>query len=226
MKGVNNIGQENLKYFYRSRNLPHKYDIDKPIFITYRLKFTLPKSIIEALEVMKQEWNSELQSLTDIEKKKKIQTRDHLFFSWFDEFLTKSSEVPQLLHRADLTNIIKESFHFFDNQHYQLLAYCIMPNHVHVLIIPVTQQDGDIYSPSHITYTWKKYTAYRINSNLNREGSLWHHESYDHLINSDYDLYHALEYIIENPVKAGLVSKWTDWNGTWIRDDLKPVQIP
>jgi putative transposase len=100
-----------------------------------------------------------------------------------------------------------------------------MPNHVHVLILPIEVKTNEIYSPSHITYTWKKYTANLINQVLNRNGSLWHHESYDHLIRSDNDFYHTIEYIIDNPVKAGLASNWTEWHGTWIRDDLKPIEV-
>jgi putative transposase len=222
VKAHNTIAQENFKYFYYSRNLPHLFDVNKPIFITYRLKFTLPKSIMEELNRQKTEWQSEYQKLADTEKQTTLQTKDETFFYWYDELLGKSKEVPQILHRPDLTKIITDSFHHFDNQRYELLAYCIMPNHVHTLIYPIIQPDGDIYPIAHITYTWKKFTAYQINKTLNQKGSLWQQESYDHLVKDENELYHILEYIMDNPVDAGLVTKWDEWQGTWIREDLKP----
>jgi putative transposase len=222
MKVTSTIGQENLKYSYRSRNLPHRYDIDKPIFITFRLKFTLPQSVVEELNIRKKDWYVKCQNLPSSEKQNMLKTKNATFFNWFDEFLAKSTEIPQLLHRADLTKIIAQCLHYFNNQHYQLLSFCIMPNHVHVLILPITQPNGDIINPAHINYTWKKFSATQINKILDRKGSLWQQESYDHLVNSDNEFYNILEYIIDNPVKAGLIQNWEEWKGTWIKEDLKP----
>ena len=46
MSDNNYISQENQKYEFKSRNLPHKYDTDKPVFITYSLKFSLPEAVM------------------------------------------------------------------------------------------------------------------------------------------------------------------------------------
>ncbi len=225
MKNFNTIGQENLKYSYRSQNLPHLYDIIQPIFITYRLKFTLPKSILHELSIKKNEWQKVYQTLSEHEKKNQQNIKDYTFFCSFDELISKSQEVPQLLHRSDITDIIANAFRYFDNQHYELLSYCIMPNHVHVLILPIIKPDVPVVSLAHINYSWKRYTANQINKILNRTGSLWQQESYDHLIKNDNEFYHTLEYIIENPVKAGLVQHWNEWYGTWIKEDLKPIIV-
>jgi REP element-mobilizing transposase RayT len=222
MKGYNTIGQENLKYYYYSHNLPHLFDINKPVFVTYRLRFTMPKSILDELIKRKIEWFDEIKSLEYKEKQQYIAEQNNVFFTWYDELIAKSEEIPNFLHRPDIRDIISASFRFFDNQRYQLLAYCIMPNHVHVLMYPVTQANGDIYSTAHITYTWKRFTANQINKILNREGSLWQRESYDHLVKNEKELYHTLTYIIDNPVKAGLSLSWDEWQGTWIKEDLRP----
>ena len=221
--GRNTIACDNLKYFYYSRNLPHFFDTNKPVFITYRLKFSLPGSIIEELNKRKSQWHAEYLELTETQKQTTLDAKDETFFCWFDELLDKNQEVPQILQRPELTDIIAESYHHFDNLRYQLLAFCIMPNHVHALIYPLVQSNGDIYPIAHITYTWKKYTAMLINKATDQTGSLWQQESYDHLIRSEKELYQVLEYILENPVKAGLAQTWDQWRGTWIREDLKPT---
>lgn len=95
-----------------------------------------------------------------------------------------------------------------------------MPNHVHVLILPRLQENGKIYSISHTVYTWKKYSAAAINKSLGKKGSLWQKESYDSLVMDYQGLGNVLEYIINNPVKAGLVAEWQDWKGTYVQKGL------
>ena len=93
-------------------------------------------------------------------------------------------------------------------------------NTPHVLIVPLVQDDGNIFPISHIIYTWKKYTATAINKVLGKKGSLWQKESYDSLIRNENGLGQALEYIVNNPVKAGLVEDWRDWKGTYVKSGL------
>jgi putative transposase len=225
MKNLNTIDDKNLKYNYRSTNLPHRYDIIKPIFITYRLKFTLPKSILREISTLRNEWQTRYRSLSTLDKQHMQKNKDYTNFCQFDELLAKSNEIPQILHRPDLTDVISLAYKYFDNRYYELLSYCIMPNHVHVLIIPILQSDVPVVSLAHINYSWKRYTANKINKILNRKGSFWQAESYDHLISSDHEFYHTIEYIIDNPVKAGFVQNWNDWYGTWLKEELIPIKV-
>ncbi|MDD2229084.1 MAG: transposase [Candidatus Cloacimonetes bacterium] len=213
---MNNISEENFKPYYKSRHLPHMFDIDKPIFFTFRLKFTLPKHVLEDYNKQINEWHTQFQTMNEPEKANALKTKDHQLFVWFDELIAKSSETPQILHRDDICKIIAEALLFHDKVRYQLLAYCIMPNHVHVLIYPKKQETGEIYPPARITYTWKTYTAKAINKLLSRQGSLWQKESYDRMVRDEKELYNTVDYIAQNPVNAGLVEDWKDWRGTYI----------
>ena len=215
------ISPENQKYSYRPRGLPHLFSELHPVFLTYRFKFSLPQTLRDSLNRRKTEWQQELLGTNDAEKALAMHSKDALFFSWYDELLAKSSEVPQILHRDDITKIISSAFHCFDKQRYHLLAYCIMPNHVHVLFIPAKQYSGEIYPPAHIAYSWKRWTSNQINRLLERKGSLWQQESYDHLVRDEEELLHTVNYIKLNPVKAGLVESWEQWQGTWIREDYR-----
>ncbi|MCC6463785.1 MAG: transposase [Planctomycetes bacterium] len=107
-----------------------------------------------------------------------------------------------LLGRPGCAEIASAALKHFDGQRYRLLAWAIMPNHVHVLFTPLL----GFRLPS-ILHSWKSFTANRINRLLNRSGPLWQPESYDHLIRDRADLMHHLHYIRENPAKAGL----RDW---------------
>ncbi len=218
----NNISPENQKYTYKSRCLPHLFDIDKAVFITFRLKFSIPRRMLQELEGRKNTWLQELSKLSETEQREQLNTKDIRLYQWFDELLNRSDETPHILQRDDVAEIVATTFHFHDNIRYQLLAYCIMPNHVHVLFLPKMQENGDVFSPQHIVYTWKRYSANSINKLLNQKGSVWQKESFDRMVRDENELYKVLEYIMLNPVQAKLVSDWRDWKRTFVCESLRP----
>ena len=220
MNTHNNISNENMKFQYKSRNLPHMFDVEKPVFITYRLNFTIPKAVAEEYERRIKEWTEEIAKLPEEDKKLKLNDKNARSFAWFDELIAKSDEVPQLLHKEGFREIIEESFKHFDGIRYKLLCYCIMSNHVHVLISPLLQDDGKIFSIPHIVYTWKKYTAAAINKLMESKGNLWQKEIYDRLVRDEKELGRVVEYILNNPVKAGLVAQWWQWKGNYVHSEL------
>lgn len=214
------LSNVNMKAYFKSRHLPHIFADDKPIFITYRMNFTLPQKVMNQYKQMIEDWNKDLLALPEDERAIRLQSKNTRFFDWFDRLIAVSPGIPFLLHKDGIREIIEESFKHFDGLRYTLLSYCIMPNHVHVLIMPRLQEDGKIYSISHIVYTWKKYTAAEINKLLGKKGSLWQKESYDSLIRDENGFGDVLEYIVNNPVKAKLVDDWQHWKGTYIRKGL------
>ncbi len=88
---------------------------------------------------------------------------------------------------------------------YHSEAWVVMPNHVHLLILP--------HAPlRHITHWLKGTTARQSNLLLGRTGEpFWQHESYDHWARSERELHQITAYIEENPVSAGLTATPEDW---------------
>ncbi|GAB1365869.1 transposase [Candidatus Cloacimonadaceae bacterium] len=220
MPDHNYISQENQKYEFKSRNLPHKYDTDKPVFITYSLKFSLPEAVMAEYSQRKENWEKQLLELSKDDRAEKLKSKDGLIFAWFDEPLDKTPDIPRILHQPEICDIIKESFQHFDGLRYKLLAYSVMPNHVHVVIFPLRQEDGEAYSFHHIIYSWKRFTANAINKLLNRKGSLWQKEGYNRLIKDEMELGRVVNYVLNNPVRAGLVKEWQDWRGNYLLPSL------
>ncbi len=98
-----------------------------------------------------------------------------------------------------LRRMVAESVLFFDRKRYSLVAFVIMPNHVHVLAGVNgrgTLQDN--------CRSWKHFSARRINRELGRTGRVWQSESYDHLVRTPESLGRFRDYIVANPQKAGL----------------------
>jgi REP element-mobilizing transposase RayT len=102
--------------------------------------------------------------------------------------------------------VVQDALRFFDSQRYLLAAWCIMPNHVHVVFSPLPP-----HSVSEILKSWKGFTARRANQLLNRNGPFWGVESFDHLIRSPEYFEQFVSYVHNNPVKAGLCRTPEDW---------------
>jgi REP element-mobilizing transposase RayT len=103
-----------------------------------------------------------------------------------------------------IAEIVANALKHFDGLRYELLAWCVMPNHVHAVARPVERHEL-----STIVHSWKSFTANEANKVLVRKGQFWQEEYYDHLIRSERDLRRCIEYVLANPEKSGLMNwKW------------------
>ncbi len=88
---------------------------------------------------------------------------------------------------------------------YKLLAYVVMPNHVHVLLTPKMEV-------SKLMDGLKGFTARAANKILNRTGKpFWQDETFDHWLRRNESFPRLISYIENNPVKAKLVARAEDW---------------
>ena len=98
------------------------------------------------------------------------------------------------------------AFLAFDSERYRMLAWTVMPNHVHVLFMPMPgEQLGRIVS------SWKRFTAREANLLLGRTGAFWQPDYWDRFIRNDSHYAATVNYIDFNPVKAGLVEAPQLW---------------
>jgi REP element-mobilizing transposase RayT len=111
-----------------------------------------------------------------------------------------------ILADPENAGIVAEALHHCDGERYRLLAYVVMPNHVHVLI---EQFEG--FRLGEVVSSWKLFTAKALNRRLGAEGAVWAADYHDRFIRDAAHLANAVRYIEENPVKAGLVASPGDW---------------
>jgi REP element-mobilizing transposase RayT len=89
-----------------------------------------------------------------------------------------------------------------------------MPDHVHLILCPVPC-GNEYFSIPEIMKTIKSESAHRINQVLSRTGRVWQDESFDHLLRRSESLDAKTDYIIENPVRAGLVRVPSEYRWVW-----------
>jgi putative transposase len=202
------------------RNLPHIHPEDRPIFITFRLANSLPVEVLEEL--------SKERAVARKQAKNKAERyhADKEYFARYDDWLDRIENTPRWLGQAEIARIVKEKIHELAEAHYHLFAYCIMPNHVHLLIqsrLGKKLPEGGTTANYPITDALrllKGSTARKCNLELGRSGAFWTHESYDHFIRDEREFGNVIGYILNNPVKAGLVDGWMDWRFSYVHPDL------
>lgn len=99
--------------------------------------------------------------------------------------------------------VVEDALLHFDGIRYRLLAWTVMPNHVHVLIETLPG-----YPVPALVHSWKSYTAHRIRPG---RGRFWQPDYWDRFIRDDAHLATAIRYIEANPVTAGLCMASADW---------------
>jgi type I restriction enzyme R subunit len=136
--------------------------------------------------------------------------RRKLVFAKLDELL---DEQPAVRHceMPEIASIIRKSFYHFADVRYRLLAYVIMPSHLHWVFRPIPEWCETVppgRTPREvIMHSLKSYTANKCNKVLQRSGRFWQDESYDHWVRDDDELSRIVTYVENNPVKARLVDE-------------------
>ena len=168
---------------------------------------------------MKLEFSKRIKSLV----KRKIESEKYEFenklFDFKDNFIGKFKNSPFWLKDKNIANLVKDSLFWGSQKRYDLFSFCIMPNHVHILIRPIFK-NAKPFPLQQIMFDHKHFTAIDANKILKRKGNFWQDEHYDHYIRNEKEFFNILNYIYMNPVKANLVKTPEEWEFTYINEEL------
>jgi REP element-mobilizing transposase RayT len=105
----------------------------------------------------------------------------------------------------------------YDNgKRYDLHAAVVMPDHLHLLLLPLRDEKGWPYSLPTILKLIKGTSARSVNKLLRSGGPVWQEESLDHVLRSQESFEEKLEYLRQNPVRRGLVKRPEDYKWLWV----------
>jgi len=105
---------------------------------------------------------------------------------------------------------------FHDHGTKYLLHGCVvMPDHVHLVLSPLSDPNGSVYPLSQITNGIKGSSAHAVNKALGRKGPVWQPETFDHLLRTGESARSKTEYLCQNPVRAGLVATEDEYPWLW-----------
>ena len=175
------------KTYYR-RYLPHWYPPGSPLFITWRLFGSLPRNVLARID----------------EPDGKLS--DGRRFALADAELDRAATGPVWLKDARIAAVVAGTLRRgVEMKAFELHAYVVMANHVHVLMTPNIEV-------VRIMRSIKRRSAADANAILGQTGAkFWAEESFDHWCRKETEFWRIKEYIENNPVKAGLVKKPEEW---------------
>ncbi len=190
--------------------LPHWQCHEAIYHISFRLADSVPQSVSER-------WLHERECLIANEKRhgkvvsEKTERRVQYLYSEQIEKYLDAGYGKCYLCKIEIAEMVANAFTHFDNVRYRIHAWCIMPNHVHVIV--EAMPDNDL---SKIIHSWKSYTAHRANEILRLTGSFWQRDAYNHIIRSIKEYNFQIQYTWENPEKARL----QNWQWRWKIDNI------
>jgi len=176
--------------------LPHFESSEATQHVTFHLADSLPQSTLLRIE-------AKLKNLSavkrDVERRKQVE-------AWID-----AGHGSCVLNKSGIADMVQGSLLMFDSERYRLLAWVVMPNHVHVLFQPING-----WTVAKIVAGWKKFTARKIcddrrDSGEEPDAPVWHREYWDRFMRDERHFEQVVEYIHLNPVKAGLVVTAEKW---------------
>jgi len=161
--------------------LPHFDSAELVQFVTFRLADSLPKSVVQALAT----------------RSDQLATTNEQLDGGIGACWLKEPPIAQVVENVLL---------HFDGERYRVLSWCVMPNHVYVVVEVLA---GNALGS--IVRSWKSFSAGQANRLLSRSGAFWHRDYFDRYIRDEGHLARTIEYVENNPVKAGLAPGATEW---------------
>jgi putative transposase len=186
------------------RRLPHRHPEGFAIFFTWNLDGAIPAAVLKEKEIERIRLENQPLRVGESARDRKIR-HDKIVFVLEDRRVGTNPDGPHHLRDPRAARIVVDSILWGVPQRYELYAFVVMSNHVHLLIIPSIV-------PKKITQGIKGFTSFRINELHDAKGrTFWQHESYDHWARDEAEMHRIIAYIENNSVEAGLCAKAEDW---------------
>ena len=184
--------------------LPHWERDGGTYFVTFRLADSLPATVLAKLVERQRVLQSAKTSGLKLLPAQKLLVAEYSPRK-IEEYFDRGAGACHL-RDPRIAELVANALRFWDGERYRLMAWCVMPNHVHVVFRLLPGQELD-----HLMRSWKSYTARMANRILGRTGAFWQREYYDRLVRDASELERAVQYITSNPERAGL----TGWSWVW-----------
>jgi len=230
----------NYKQF-SERHRPHIHPLGANLFVTYRLAGSIPAATLERYRA-KKAWLADQVRLVRSRSeacdsgvlKERFEKFEREWAIKFEAILHEAEKGPMWMKDERVADAVAKGLHELDGAAYRLDCFSVMSNHVHVVFKPLLSaaelheeldaEGHPVFLSEHpslprIMHLLKGRSARECNSILSRRGQFWEHESFDHVIRAG-KFSATIEYVLNNPVKAGLVKHWREWRWNYCRSDI------
>ena len=175
--------------------LPHWEQKGALYFITFHLADSIPAEARARMERDCDAWRARHPEPWSVEVEQEYR---ELYLGDVERALDKGcGQCPLRLEASSA--IVAEALRHFDGDRVDVMAFVVMPNHVHAAVIP----RGD-WTLEKLVHSWKRWSAVRVNRLTGKIGELWQPDYFDTIVRDRVHLGRVLRYIRNNPAKAAL----------------------
>jgi putative DNA methylase len=177
--------------------LPHWEKPGGIYFVTFRLAGSLPREVIEAARAESRE-NRTGGRPTSARGKRVAMRR-------IERYLDEGAGAAHL-RNPEAAKVVAEALSQFDGTRYELYAWCVLPNHVHVALRPLGN-----WRLRTIVHSWKSFTGKKLLGLLGLKPPFWQRGYFDRLVRDGEEFTRIVRYVAQNPAKAGLKNwRWAE----------------
>ena len=199
--------------FYR-RNLPHWLVADATFFVTIRLHGSVPRKVLADLA----EERAELK--TKRAGSKQWHEYERREFAKIEKILDACGSNAAWLTAPGVAQLVMDNLRWLENSGWDVFAAVVMSNHAHILFRNVKGRSAHLLSD---LGQFKNFTGRIANRMIGRKGAFWAREDFDHWLRSADKFDSVVQYIAQNPVKAGLVKRWREWPWVYLKEDMVDI---
>jgi len=187
---------DSRKEWYSRGYLPHRDATGLLQAVTFRLADSLPQEKLARLE---EELTELPETLRGAERRQRI-----------EQWLYDGMGCCELRH-PEMASQMRDALRHFDGQRYRLIAWCIMPNHVHILMETFAPLARIVQGWKSVTARWALAQNEKLGLGIPDSKHLWMRDYWDRYIRNDGHFESVVLYIHQNPVHAGLCERAEDW---------------
>jgi len=201
--------------FFELNQMPITDSLKADFFVTLSLKDVIEEKKLQLLEeqflLKSAECKNNQSALNRLRK---------TYFLKYDQLLNQA-ENCNILHQKGIADKIKDVLIEYNGSLYHLLAFSIMPNHIHLLFKLKSAEENQIESHLEGVINLLKE---QLNQNLQQfvelDDNLWTEFNCEYQLIQEQEIINLTSYLLEDPVKVGLVNYWKDYPYTFLNPDF------
>lgn len=222
---------EQLKTEYRRNDQPHLQPIGATFAVTLMAHDAIPEALLEKVRRRREIVLLEIEQDNLPQKSERKAAIHERYYQYLEGLLHQKREQEHPFRHKVAAKAMENRIRQYDGEYYDLVAFSIMSNHVHLQVdlsmqLPTAEAGTgnkalcDYVNLATIVGRIKGGGTYDVNQAIGRKGTLWMPGYYDRYMRSQRHLMTEFWYILRNAEKAGLVTDWRDHPFTYGHPDL------
>lgn len=213
--------------------LPHFHRVGATFFITTHLHNSIPFDTLKKLREKRDKSIEALKKKHPSNLEKEIYMLRRAYFYAYDDLLDRCVNSPTHLKHHKVASIVEKYIRKYDQKYYNLVTFTMMPNHLHLVLDFSFQLNkmipfdiAEYVNVSKVMNLIKGASGFEANKIIGNSGNpFWGNSYYDRYIRNYYHYLAAVNYTLNNAVKAKICNHWMEHPFTWLNPEYQNLEL-